>query len=280
MCGDVEVQMRLYLPPKMPRDPTGMRNCVFLTGQLMLSGMHILWTFLQCRIENGAHVWVILAMSSTPRLELFLWYAFPPDEEMRPAIYGHPRKLQSTSFQYFTFYNWVMFRIPPLSSFCKAAWEMFTPQISSLLFSELYNGLIHGHAAIQNIQTEEDLWLCASRGVYLSSSLWLNWVGREIGTDFRVLPKSITSPFSRLFPPLLPRVSCLGIRKVSCLSCIHARPLVLHQVGGFLNCKTQDSEGCWLRPWCVFEECLLTLCILLCHTHRPSVPVFLGSHLI
>lgn len=117
------------------------------------------------------------------------------------------KKLKTRSFQYFTFDNWVVNRMSHLSSFCKAARGMVPPQISALLFSELYNGLMHGHITLLNIQVEEDMYL---KGYPSVSFFVIRWVWREIGTDSEAHEREehlLSLAFST------PRDSCLGIRQ-------------------------------------------------------------------
>lgn len=137
------------------------------------------------------------ALYSQPRTFAFIHFHL-----MRQQ--GHlwaSKKLKTRSFQYFTFDNWVVNRISHLSSFCKAAQGMVPPQISALLFSELYNGLMHGHVTLLNIQVEEDMWVSVPQGMSICQ-LFCDSMGVERDWyRLRGSHKRRTSPFSSLPHP-------------------------------------------------------------------------------
>lgn len=222
MCGDAEVPVRLsthHLSPRDHEDPLGWETVCwekkfFSYKLVMVFKTPSYWCWIDSHSVDISSVlywgWspgvthTSHALYSQPRTFSFVhistWWG-------NKAIYGHPRnsKLEVSSTSLLTTESWIEFS--HLSSFCKAARGMVPPQVSALLFSELYNGLMHGHITLLNIQVEEDMYL---KGYPSVSFFVIRWVWREIGTDSEAHERE-EHLLSLAFPT--PRDSCLGIRQ-------------------------------------------------------------------
>lgn len=189
------------------------------------------------------------------------------------AIYGHPRnsKLEVSSTSLLTTESWLDFLNFPLSAKLPGEWSFLRSLHFCFLSCTMVSCMVTSPSWLFKEKRIYDSWcLKGCPSVIFSVT---RWVWRETGTDSESHTRE-EHLLSLAFPlPFSPEALVWGLDNLT-LGMPSSHTTCPSQGDSFLNSKNQDHKDCWLRPWCVFEECLLTLCVLFCHTPSLMCPSF------